>query len=51
MPDFKGRVAIVTGAASGIGKQIALRLAAAAMTTMPDQPKPDLPSHTMTATP
>jgi len=29
MPDFKGRVAIVTGAASGIGKQIALRLAAA----------------------
>lgn len=28
MPSFKGRVAIVTGAASGIGKQIAIRLAA-----------------------
>src|SRR5215203_3173540 len=29
MSNFKGRVAIVTGAASGIGKQVALRLAAA----------------------
>ena len=28
MPNFKGRVAIVTGAASGIGKEIAIRLAA-----------------------
>ena len=28
MSNFKGRVAIVTGAASGIGKQVALRLAA-----------------------
>ena len=28
MPNFKGRVAIVTGAASGIGKEVALRLAA-----------------------
>jgi 3-hydroxybutyrate dehydrogenase len=28
MPNLKGRVAIVTGAASGIGKQVALRLAA-----------------------
>jgi 3-hydroxybutyrate dehydrogenase len=28
MSNFKGRVAVVTGAASGIGKQIALRLAA-----------------------
>ena len=28
MSRFKGRVAIVTGAASGIGKQVALRLAA-----------------------
>ena len=29
MSNLKGRVAIVTGAASGIGKQVALRLAAA----------------------
>src|ERR1700733_11836590 len=29
MSNFKGRVAIVTGAASGIGKQVALRFAAA----------------------
>ena len=28
MPNLKGRVAIVTGAASGIGKQVAVRLAA-----------------------
>ena len=28
MSNFKGRVAIVTGAASGIGKQVALRFAA-----------------------
>src|SRR5689334_25411240 len=28
LPNLKGRVAIVTGAASGIGKQVAVRLAA-----------------------
>ena len=28
MPNLEGRVAIVTGAASGIGKQVAVRLAA-----------------------